>query len=175
MARGARSIHVPPPCPRGSGLVGRDPQLEGDGHRRCGGDIGARVCPGHSHPPLLLPGLYLPRHLQLNLLNLILRWALLSVYFVPFHPKTLIRRGLPYHRALRMRLRDALTRGGKVLLLAFLCRGCLCCLRRLAQGKPLAPRPLGRVEPRASGQCWGLVMWGGEEYGTNVPLPRLCV
>lgn len=63
----------PPLAPRGSGLVGRDPQPEGDGHRQRGGGTGAHVCPGHSHPPLLLPGLYLPQHLQLNLLNLILQ------------------------------------------------------------------------------------------------------
>lgn len=43
----------------------------GAGHHQPGDRAGAKVCPGHSQPPLLLPGLYLPQHLLLNLLDLI--------------------------------------------------------------------------------------------------------
>lgn len=56
-------------------------------------------------------------------------------------------------------------------LLAGLCRGRLCCLGWITQGKPSAAGPWGRAEPRVLGRCWG----GAEEHGTSVPFPRLCV
>lgn len=72
------SMH--PTFPGGLWPHGRAPQPNGAGHHQHGDR--AKVCPGHSRSPLLLPGLHLPQHLLLNLLNLILQQALPSLYLV---------------------------------------------------------------------------------------------
>lgn len=71
-----------PTFPEGLWPHGRASQPSGAGHHQNGDRAGAKVCPGHPHPPLLLPDLHLPQHFLLNLLNLILQQALPSVYLV---------------------------------------------------------------------------------------------